>query len=241
MGETMRIQRALARAGIGSRRKSEELVAEGRVRINGEVARTGQSCDPERDRITVDGRTIAAPVATRWIVLNKPPRVLTTASDPEGRPTVFDLIDPVPGLTYVGRLDFMTEGVLLLTTDGDAAHRLTHPSGEVHRTYVATVRGNVPEAVRAGRRGIMLEDGMVRPESIEATPAGNKLWTLEITIAEGRNREIRRFCEALGLTVDRLVRTSFGPVRLGSLAAGASRPLTQAERRVIDALAKGVR
>ncbi|HMI46548.1 MAG TPA: pseudouridine synthase, partial [Gemmatimonadaceae bacterium] len=127
----MRIQRALARAGIASRRAAEELVAAGRVRINGTVAQTGQSVDPSRDKITVDGKSIGAPAALTWIVLNKPTGVLTTRSDPGGRRTVFDLVADVPGLTYVGRLDYMTEGVLLLTTDGDAAHKLTHPSHEI--------------------------------------------------------------------------------------------------------------
>src|SRR5579864_7393595 len=125
----MRIQRALARSGIASRRRADELVAAGRVRVNGQLARIGQSVDPSRDRITVDGADVAPPAASAtWIVLNKPGGVLTARSDREGRRTVFDLVDDVPGLTYVGRLDYMTEGVLLLTNDGTAAHRLTHPS-----------------------------------------------------------------------------------------------------------------
>ena len=123
----MRIQRALARAGIASRRKAEELVAAGRVQVNGAVAKTGQSVAWGSDRITVDGQAIPAPAAPRWLVLNKPPGVLTTARDPEGRKTVFDLVPAAPGLTYVGRLDYMTEGVLLLTTDGDA--QVNRPSG----------------------------------------------------------------------------------------------------------------
>src|SRR5205823_2414400 len=152
----MRVQRALARAGVASRREADTLVAEGRITVNGEVATIGQVVDPARDTIALDGKRVTAPVAAQWIVLNKPAGVLTTRRDPEGRPTVFDLVPDWPGLTYVGRLDFMTEGVLLLTTDGDAAHRLTHPSSEVERTYVAVVRGNAPEAVRTARRGIDL-------------------------------------------------------------------------------------
>lgn len=232
----MRIQRALARAGVASRRRAEELVASGRVRINGVVATTGQSVDTETDEITVDGKTITHPTGYHWIVLNKPPGVLTSKTDPRGRRTVFDLVKDRPGLTYVGRLDYMTEGVLILTTDGEAAHKLTHPSREVERTYVATVRGDGPAAVRAGRQGIELEDGWMQPLEITATNVSRGLWDLEITIAEGRNREIRRFCDALSLTVERLVRTRFGPVSLGSLPSGESRPLTGRERDIILAI-----
>lgn len=234
---TMRVQRALARAGVASRREAEAMIAAGRVAVNGTVAQLGQVVDPERDRLTLDGQPVAAPVAARWIVLNKPAGVLTTRKDPGGRPTVFDLVPDWPGLTYVGRLDFMTEGVLLLTTDGTAAHRLTHPSAEVERTYVAIVQGNAPAAVRQARRGIELEDGVVRPVAVDARPIGNRRWELELTIAEGRTREVRRVCEALGLSVERLVRVQFGPVRLGALEPGATRALTVGERRIIQGVA----
>ena len=234
----MRIQRALARAGIASRRGAEELVSAGRVQVNGTPARIGQSVDPARDRITVDGRVLPSvePASARWLVLHKPAGVITTRHDPEGRRTVFDLVDDVPGLTYVGRLDYMTEGVLLLTTDGDGAHRLTHPSREVPRTYVATVRGQAAQAVRELRRGVELEDGIVRPRAAEARPLGHGRWELELTIAEGRTREVRRVCEALELEVERLVRTAFGPVRLGALRPGQSRPLTRVEAAAIRTL-----
>ena len=234
----MRIQRALARAGVASRRRAEELVAAGRVTVNGTVARTGQSVDPGRDAITVDGKPIGAPVATEWIVLNKPSGVLTTRRDPAGRPTVFDLVPDVPGLTYVGRLDYMTEGVLLLTTDGAAAHRLTHPSNEVKRTYAVTVRGPVVEAVRQLRDAVMLDDGPVVAQDVEARPMGGGRWELELTIAEGRTREVRRLCDALGLEVERLVRIRFGPVKLGTLSPGAARELSINERRAIAAMTR---
>ena len=237
----MRIQRALARAGVASRRKAEELIAEGRVAVNGAPAQTGQSVDPSRDRITVDGKVVTAPTAATWIVLHKPPGVLTTASDPEGRKTVFDLVDAKPGLTYVGRLDYMTEGVLLLTTDGAAAHRLTHPSAEVERSYRALVRGDGPAAVRAARRGIELEDGFVQPIDVEAHSVSRGLWELDLTIREGRTREVRRLCEALGLAVERLVRTRFGPVNLGKLPPGETRGLTRTEREIIDAIGRARR
>jgi 23S rRNA pseudouridine2605 synthase len=209
--------------------------------VNGEVARIGQVIDPRRDVVAVDGTTVGVPVAAEWIVRNKPSGYVTTRSDPDGRPTVFELAAERPGLTYVGRLDLMTEGVLLLTTDGEAAHVLTHPSSEVERTYVAVVKGNGAEAVRHARRGVELEDGLVRPSHVEARPIGNRRWEFEVTIGEGRTREIRRLCEALDLEVERLVRVQFGPVRLGALGSGETRALTIAERRFIDALVLGSR
>ena len=238
MPESMRIQRALARAGVASRRAAEELVAAGRVRINGELAITGQSVDPLSDKITVDGKPVAAPTSVAWLVLNKPTGVMTTRSDPRGRQTVFDLVEDVPGLTYVGRLDYMTEGVLLLTTDGDAAHKLTHPSTEVERTYVATVRGDGGAAAREAMRGVELEDGPVMARDVHARRIDRGLWELELTITEGRKREVRRLCKALGLVVEGLVRTRFGPVKLGSLPSGKTRPLTAREGEIITALTK---
>ena len=234
----MRINRALARSGVASRRGADELIASGRVLVNGVAPTAGQNVEPGRDVITVDGKPIPAAVENKWIVLNKPSGVMTTRRDPEGRQTVFDLVKDVPGLTYVGRLDYMTEGVLLLTTDGDAANALTHPSNEIERTYVATVRGNASEALRAARRGVELEDGMVKPIDVAARPLGNRMWEFEVTIAEGRTREVRRLCAALDLEVERLVRTQFGPVKLGRLPLGKTRELTSKEREIITALAR---
>jgi 23S rRNA pseudouridine2605 synthase len=236
MSELMRIQRALARAGVASRRGAEELVSAGRVRINGETAKTGQSVDPEKDKITVDGKPLSPPGAYFWIALNKPAGVLTTKSDTRGRRTVFELVPDKPGLIYVGRLDYMTEGLLLFTNDGEAAHKLTHPGTEVERTYVVTVRGDGPAAVRAARTGVELDDGWVNPLDIRARNMSRGVWELEITITEGRTREVRRLCEALGLGVERLVRTQFGPVRLGDLPSGATRALTGRERDLIAAI-----
>lgn len=236
MSETMRIQRALARAGVLSRRKAEELVANGRVTVNGTLAQVGQAVDPERDVIKVDGERIGAPAPLEWFVLNKPAGVITSRHDPEGRKTVFDLVPQRPGLTYVGRLDFLTEGVLLLTTDGASAHRLTHPSHEVERTYIASVLGEGDMAVEDARQGVELEDGIVRPKSISAEKKGRGRWEITITIAEGRNREVRRLCEAVGLEVDRLIRVKFGPVELGDLGSGKVRSLTKSELKALEKL-----
>jgi 23S rRNA pseudouridine2605 synthase len=234
--ETMRIQRALARAGVASRRKAEELVAAGRVRVNGAVAHTGQAVHPGRDTISVDGNPIGAPKPAEWLMLNKPAGVMTTRSDPDGRKTVFELVPEIPGLTYVGRLDFLTEGLLLLTTDGAAAHRLSHPSSEVERTYVATVLGKGDDAAERARLGVTLEDGLVSPVRVDARRLGRDRWEFEVTITEGRKREVRRLCAALGLDVERLVRVSFGPVHLGDLAPGQMRTLTSRERSQLLAI-----
>src|SRR6202140_3275184 len=236
--KAMAIQAPLARAGVASRRAAEELVAAGRVQIKGAVAITGQSVDPARDTITLDGKRVGAPAAAHWIVFNKPSGVITTRVDPEGRRTVFELVDDVPGLTYVGRLDYMTEGVLLLTTDGDAAHKLTHPSGELERTYVDTVRGDGGEGAGAAMKGVELEDGLVMPTAVSARRIGRGRWEVELTIAEGKTREIRRLCEALDLEVERLVRTKFGPGKLGTLGSGRTRRLTARETEIIAALTK---
>lgn len=232
----MRLQRALARAGVASRRHSEALISAGRVTVNGQTAHLGQSVDPTRDDIRVDGKAIRAASAPVWILLHKPAGVMTTKSDPRGRKTVFDLVDDVPGLTYVGRLDYLTEGVMLLTTDGAAAHALMHPSREVERVYVAIVTGNAKDAAVRARRGVELEDGRVEPVSAEARPLGGGRWEFEVTITEGRKREVRRLCKALGLTVERLIRVRYGTVELGRLKPGESRRLTEAEIRKLQTI-----
>jgi 23S rRNA pseudouridine2605 synthase len=235
--DTMRVQRALARAGVASRRGAEELVAAGRVSVNGSPAHIGQVVAPARDRIAVDGVEIErAPREETWLAVYKPAGVMTTRHDPQGRETVFDLVPPVPGLTYAGRLDYLTEGLVLLTTDGELAHRLTHPSAQVERVYEATVRGNAHEAADRARAGVDLEDGPVRAAWVQVKPLGQRRWLFEVAIREGRHREVRRLCAALGLEVERLVRVQFGPVRLGKLAPGGSRPLSGRERLMLEEL-----
>ena len=230
----MRIQRALARAGVASRRSAEELVLAGRITVNGTVAKTGQVVDPTSDDIRVDGRRIEAPRAAEWIVLHKPAGVLTSRPDGTDRRNVFDIVPSVPGLTYVGRLDFLTEGVLLLTTDGEAAHALTHPSRGVERSYLAVVRGDAEGAALEAARGVKLEDGVVTPSDISVRWLRRGVWEFAMTIREGKTHEVRRICETLGLEVERLIRTRFGPVMLGDLALGAQRGLTLLERRAIE-------
>ena len=229
----MRLQRALARAGVASRRKAEDLIRARRVRVDGEVATIGLSVDPDSQRITVDGQRVRMATHTTWIALNKPIGYVVSRSDPEGRRTVFDLLPKVPGLTYVGRLDLMTSGLLLLTTDGAAAHRLMHPRFAVRRTYWLGVHGISAAEVRAALAQRIVIDG--RPVRIleSRVRAVGKSLEVEVTLAEGRQRIVRRMAEALGLKVEWLHRVSYGPIRLGKLAEGRWRNLTAREIETI--------
>ncbi len=234
----MRLQRALARAGVASRRAAEELIEQGRVRVDGQVATLGMKVDPERQRITVGGRAVK-PVQRRWLAFHKPLGVVTTADDESGRHTVFDFIPQHAGLTYVGRLDVMTTGLLLLTTDGEAVHRLTHPRYRIPRRYTALVHGRpTAEVTRAVRERVAIDGRPVVPSEVRVRSGSEGRSILDLTLNEGRNRIVRRWCEALGLKVDRLARLSYGPVRLGDLAPGRYRPLTPREEA---ALYKAVR
>jgi 23S rRNA pseudouridine2605 synthase len=238
---TMRLQRALARAGVTSRRKAEELIREGRVRVDGRVATIGESVDPERARITVDGRAVRGAVGpATWLALNKPLGYVVSRGDPEGRRTVYQLLPKVPGLTYVGRLDVMTSGLLLLTTDGAAAHRLMHPRFAVPRTYRLGAHGLTVDAVRTAlARSIMIEDRPVRAREVKVRAVGGGRRggvEIELTLAEGRHRIVRRLAEQLGLKVEWLHRIAYGPVRLGRLEEGRYRTLTPRELREIGNL-----
>jgi len=229
----MRLQRALARAGIASRRAAEELITEGRVRVDGEVATLGMKVDPDRQKVTVSGKLIHQ-VEQRWLAFHKPMGVVTTASDEEGRRTVFDFITDPRGLTYVGRLDVNTTGLLLLTTDGEAVHRLTHPSYRIPRSYTALVHGKTaPEIEAAVKQRVLVDGKAVVPVRVRVRPGKEGRSILDVTLHEGRNRIVRNWCEAMGIKVDRLARISYGPVRLGELPVGTTRALLPQEEDAI--------
>ncbi len=209
----------------------EELIEEGRVTVDGDVAELGRRVDTKAQRVEVDGVPVAADPDLVYYLLNKPAGVVTTASDPQGRRTVVDLVPADPRVFSVGRLDAETEGLLLLTNDGDLAHRLTHPSFGIEKEYLAEVEGEPSAgAVRRLRRGIELEDGMTAPAKVSAV--GPR--TLRITIHEGRNRQVRRMCDAVGHPVRRLVRTRIGPIAERRLSPGEWRPLTAVEVRKLQ-------
>jgi len=236
--EPERLQKVLARAGLGSRRVCDDLIAAGRVEVDGAVARLGERVDPERHRIVVDG----APVVTRTdlvhYVLNKPTQVVTTAHDPEGRPTVLELVPAEPRVFPVGRLDYETEGLLVITNDGDLAQLLTHPSHGVEKTYLAEVDGTPsPAALRTLRDGVELDDGPTAPARVALVQEHAGRAALEITIHEGRNRQIRRMCDAVGYPVRRLVRTRIGTLHDERLAPGKWRRLDPVEVRGLYAAA----
>lgn len=225
----MRLQRALARAGVASRRAAEELITGGKVRVDGKVAMLGMKVDPATQKITVGGRAVRLQ-ERRWLAFHKPLGVVTTASDEQGRRTVLDFIPNHAGLTYVGRLDVMTTGLLLLTTDGEAVHRLTHPRYHIPRRYTALVHGrSAAEITQAVKQKIVLDGRPVAPSEVRVRPGEQGRSILDVTLAEGRNRVVRRWAEAMGLKVDRLARLSYGPVRLGDLPSGRYRPLTPKE------------
>ena len=227
----MRLNKFLSRAGVASRRAADRMIGEGRVRVDGTVVRElGVRVDPDGSLVEVDGRRVRLAPAT-WILLHKPPRVVCTRRDPRGRPTVYDLLAPEHrGLFHVGRLDVMSEGVLLFTNEGDTARDLLHPSREVTRRYRVMLREPVPDDLVARlEEGVELDDGPARPEQVRLgrTRAGRPV--LRLTLREGRNREIRRMLRALGVGIRRLRRVGFGPVELGRLPAGRWRTLEAGE------------
>ena len=229
--EGERLQKVLARAGVGSRRVAEDLIDAGRVQVNGKVAVLGRRVDPEQDVVAVDGTPIGTAQGLAYRLLNKPRGVVATAEDPEGRPTVVQLVPTEPRVVPVGRLDVDTEGLLLLTNDGQLHHRLTHPSFGVEKEYLAEVEGELwPKDLRKLRAGVELEDGMTAPAKA-SSPAPN---LLKLTVHEGRNRQVRRMCEAIGHPVVRLVRTRIGPLVDGSLPPGSWRDLTRDEVRSLE-------
>ena len=228
----LRLQKVLAQAGIASRRASEILIDEGRVEVNGKIVREqGLRVDPARDTIRVDGSRIPPPRIHLYLVLNKPRGVVSTMEDPEGRPTLSDYLgNRKARLFHVGRLDTETEGLIILTNDGEFAHRLAHPSYEVPKTYLAEVEGLVDnKTIRRLEKGITLDDGPVRPDKVKLVSRAESRSLLAITLHEGRNRIVRRMMDNVAHPVRRLSRTAIGPVRLGQLASGESRELTREE------------
>lgn len=232
-----RLQKVLAARGWPSRRAAEALIAQGRVTVDGRVARAGERADPGRQLIAVDGRPVAAaPAPRRTLMLHKPRGVVVTRRDERGRRTVYDLLPGAPpGLRYAGRLDRDSEGLLLLTSDGRLAFRLAHPRYGVEKVYEATVEGEPGGAALAALRGgILLGDGETAPARARLLgrprgPAGARRSRVRLVLHEGRKRQVRRMLEAVGHPVRRLVRTRVGPLELGALPPGAARPLTGAE------------
>lgn len=227
MSTPQRLQKVLASAGVASRRHSEELILDGRVTVNGKVVRElGSKADPMRDRIEVDGRPLPKPSDRVYLVLHKPQGYVTTVKDPRRRRTVMDLVTPVPGLHPVGRLDYDTSGVLLMTNDGDFTLALTHPRFGLSKTYHATLRGRPSElALQKLREGIVLDDGPTQPAEVVRLGHEGGSTHVQVKIHEGRNRQVRRMFEAIGHPVLRLKRTAVGPITLGDLAPGQVRPL----------------
>lgn len=237
-----RLQKVMAMAGVASRRKSEEMILEGRVRVNGEVVtQLGSKVDAGKDVIEVDGKPLRFCEPKTYVLLNKPAGFVTTVRDPQGRKKVVDLVRDLPVRLYpVGRLDYDTEGLLILTNDGSLTHALTHPRHEVEKTYLALVQGIVqPDGLRRLRHGVPLEDGVTAPARVRIIQriAGDTL--VELTIHEGKNRQVRRMLGAVGHPVKSLVRTKIGFLTLGELKPGQYRHLTADEVKRLRSLANG--
>ena len=232
MGQQERLNRFLARAGIASRRESDRLILAGKIQVNEQrVDRPGTRIDPERDRVALDGRPVRPPPVFTYLVLNKPAGYLVSAGDPHHSRTIYDLLTGIQARVFpVGRLDLDTRGVLILTDDGGLGHRLTHPSFGVKKTYQALVRG-APSSGALGklRDGVLLEDGPTAPANVRLlrTARGNSL--LEVTLHEGRKRQVKRMCAAVGHPVRRLERVAFAQITAGGLGPGEWRHLTPAE------------
>jgi 23S rRNA pseudouridine2605 synthase len=234
-----RLQRILARAGYGSRRACEVLIVEGRVTLNGTVATLGDRADPVEDEVRVDGLEVNLDPNVKYYALHKPPGVVTTMRDPQGRPDIRGFLPEGPRVFPVGRLDRDTEGLLLLTNDGDLANALTHPRFGVEKEYLAEVEGvPTPKHIGQLRRGVELEDGDAVAKNARVAGRSGDRGAVRLVMTEGRKREVRRLLAAVGLPVTRLVRVRVGPIRLGGLPPGERRELTHDEvvalRRVVD-------
>jgi len=232
MKEFVRLQKVLAEAGVASRRACEEIIAQGRVRVNGKIIREmGLKVDPATAKIEVDGEEIRSAQARTLLAFNKPAGVVSAMSDPQGRPCLGDYFGEWPGrLFHVGRLDFETEGLILLTNDGDLANRLAHPKHEVAKRYLVQIRGVLPGNLSSQlRSGVELEDGLIRLSSVKILARSEKSALLEIELHEGRNRIIRRLFAQLELPVEHLVRIGVGTIDLGELRPGRWRAISEPE------------
>ncbi len=240
MSPLPRLQKILSEIGVASRRRAEEMIREGRVTVNGRVAMIGEKADPGRDHIKVDGRLVTRSPSKVYLLVYKPKNVVTTAEDPEGRPTVMDLVKSNSRLFPVGRLDYDAEGFLLLTNDGELAYRLSHPSFEVPRTYRVKVQGKpTREEVRKLSQGVYLEDGLTAPSRITFLKETDQNSWLEMTLHEGRNRQVKRMWEKMGYSVLKLTRTRLGGLSLGKLKPGEYRPLRPAEVEKLKRMTEG--
>lgn len=231
-----RLHKYLARAGVASRRRAEELISKGLVKVNGKiVSEMGYKVDPLQDVIEYSNELVKQEDKRVYIMINKPQKVMTTLKDPQGRQIISDLLQGISQRLYpVGRLDYMTEGLLILTNDGDLAYRLTHPRYKVDKKYIAHVEGDVtPGGLKLLRQGVQLEDGPTMPADVKILSAHEGATTLQITIHEGRNRQVRRMCQAIGHPVTALKRLSFGPLNLGDLRPGQYRYLGLEEVRAL--------
>lgn len=232
----MRLNRYLARAGIASRRGADDVIAAGRVTVNGAaVTELGTIVDPECDNVEVDGAPVTLPDSLTYLILNKPCGHVVTMSDPQGRPIATDLIpNTPPGVVPVGRLDATSDGLLLLTNDGELAYRVTHPSFELDKVYEVVARGVLTSSERAAlEAGVELDGRMTAPAAVEILSTEHHLTHARVTIHEGRKRQVRRMFEIVGRPVKALTRVKVGPIELGDLRPGTSRPLTEEEVRVL--------
>lgn len=229
----VRLQKYLAECGVASRRKSEELIDQGKVRVNGNIASIGDKINPKRDTVTVSGKKIVKQKSHTYILLHKPRGFITTMNDEKDRKCVAELIKDVPGRVYpVGRLDRDSEGMLLFTNDGEFANAMTHPTRHVPKTYRVTVRPSITEEqLTKLTTGVIIEDRMTAPAEVRVITKQEGRVVLEIILYEGRNRQIRKMCEEVGLEVARLKRTAIGSIKLGMLKQGAYRELTEDEVR----------
>lgn len=226
-----RLQKIMAHAGIGSRRACEEIISEGRVRVNGQKAILGQKVNPQTDKIFIDDKPMGTIEKRRYIILNKPFGYITTVKDQFGRKDILDLVPSISERIYpVGRLDFDSEGLVFLTNDGALAHKIMHPSFEVPKTYLVELNDKITmDAVYRLRTGVILEDGRTAPANVEVLKSLKGASQLRLTIIEGRNRQVRRMCAKVGHQVNKLTRISIGPLNLGDLPLGKYRNLTQDE------------